>query len=164
MICANVVHIVLDWTLIFGNLGFSPGWELGGIRHRRCELERGRFSGLRGFIAEIFARGFAFNLPAPADTGMGPGESSRSGFRPRSRRCCASLPVMSFTGVLARTAEHMSGVAALPIGLTAESIAFMPGFGYSIAASALVGQSLGAKDPDGPSGMDGRQRGRLWRS
>src|SRR5439155_17835143 len=52
--------------------------------------------------------------------------------------------LMSFTGVLARTVEGMSGVAALPIGLTAESIAFMPGFGYSVAAAALVGQALGA--------------------
>jgi putative MATE family efflux protein len=42
----------------------------------------------------------------------------------------------------------MAAVAALPIGLTAESIAFMPGFGYSIAASALVGQALGARDPE----------------
>src|SRR5205807_10133864 len=55
--------------------------------------------------------------------------------------------MMSFTAVLSRTAEGMNGVAALPIGLTAESIAFMPGFGFSIAASALVGQSLGARDP-----------------
>jgi len=38
-------------------------------------------------------------------------------------------------------------VAALPIGLTAESIAFMPGLGFSVAASALVGQALGAGSP-----------------
>ena len=32
--------------------------------------------------------------------------------------------------------------------MTAESIAFMPGLGYSMAATALVGQSLGAKRAD----------------
>jgi putative MATE family efflux protein len=56
--------------------------------------------------------------------------------------------LMGFTSVLARTAEHTFAVAALPIGMTAESIAFMPGFGFSVAASALVGQSLGAGDPE----------------
>lgn len=34
----------------------------------------------------------------------------------------------------------------MQIGIRAEGIAFMPGFGYSVATSALVGQSLGAKD------------------
>lgn len=58
-----------------------------------------------------------------------------------------TLGMMSFTGMLARTLEGASGVAALQIGVRAESIAFMPGFGYSVAASALVGQSLGARDP-----------------
>lgn len=57
-----------------------------------------------------------------------------------------TLGMMSFTGMLAHTPEGASGVAALQIGIRAESIAFMPGFGYSVAASALVGQSLGAKD------------------
>jgi len=58
-----------------------------------------------------------------------------------------TLGMMSFTGMLAHTVEGASGVAAAQIGIRAESIAFMPGFGYSVAASALVGQSLGARDP-----------------
>ena len=58
-----------------------------------------------------------------------------------------TLGMMSFTGMLAHTLEGASGVAAMQIGIRAESIAFMPGFGYSVAASALVGQSLGARNP-----------------
>ena len=57
-----------------------------------------------------------------------------------------TLGMMSFTGMLAHTVEGAAGVAALQIGIRAEAIAFMPGFGYSVAASALVGQSLGAGD------------------
>ncbi|MDF2839556.1 MAG: efflux family protein [Clostridia bacterium] len=34
------------------------------------------------------------------------------------------------------------------IALTAESISFMPGFGFALAATTLVGQYLGAKKPD----------------
>ena len=46
--------------------------------------------------------------------------------------------------MLAHTSAGSAAVAALGVGLLSESIAFMPGFGYSIAASAFVGQNLGA--------------------
>ncbi|HYY48705.1 MAG TPA: MATE family efflux transporter [Thermoplasmata archaeon] len=39
-------------------------------------------------------------------------------------------------------------LAAHQIGLRIQSFAFMPGFGFAIAATALVGQDLGARDPD----------------
>jgi putative MATE family efflux protein len=38
-------------------------------------------------------------------------------------------------------------IAAQQIALNATSIAFLPGFGFAVAATTLVGQSLGAKDP-----------------
>ncbi len=38
--------------------------------------------------------------------------------------------------------------AAHQVVLRADSLAFMPGFGFSVAATALVGQNLGAKQPD----------------
>lgn len=37
--------------------------------------------------------------------------------------------------------------AAHRVALNAESLSFMPGFGFALAATALVGQSLGANDP-----------------
>ncbi len=39
-------------------------------------------------------------------------------------------------------------LAAHQIGLRIQSFAFMPGFGFAIAATALVGQNLGARDPE----------------
>ena len=39
-------------------------------------------------------------------------------------------------------------VAAHQIGLRIQSFAFMPGFGFAIAATALVGQNLGARAPE----------------
>jgi putative MATE family efflux protein len=38
-------------------------------------------------------------------------------------------------------------LAAYMIGVSILSLSFMPGFGFSVAASTLVGQSLGAKEP-----------------
>jgi len=53
---------------------------------------------------------------------------------------------MFFTAVI--TSFGTATLAGYQVGLRIEGIAFMPGFGFSIAAMALVGQSLGAKNPD----------------
>ena len=50
--------------------------------------------------------------------------------------------------VLVITKYGTEALAGYQVGLRIEGIAFMPGFGFSIAAMALVGQSLGAKNPD----------------
>ena len=39
-------------------------------------------------------------------------------------------------------------LAAHEIAVTVESLSFMPGFGFSVASTTMVGQSLGAKRPD----------------
>jgi putative MATE family efflux protein len=41
-----------------------------------------------------------------------------------------------------------TAVAAIPVGNRAESISYMTCFGFYIAASAMVGQNLGAKQPE----------------
>jgi len=43
------------------------------------------------------------------------------------------------------TAYGTAAVAGYQVGLRIEGLAFMPGFGFAIAAAALVGQNLGAK-------------------
>lgn len=63
----------------------------------------------------------------------------------------AILRVLSFTAftvILRNTPDAGDALAALRIGIAIEAIMFMPAFGLSVAASALVGQSLGAKDPN----------------
>ncbi len=56
--------------------------------------------------------------------------------------------LMAFTAALKYTEEGVHALGALRVGISMESLAFMPAFGYMIAASALVGQSLGRKDPE----------------
>ncbi len=48
--------------------------------------------------------------------------------------------------VMVITKFGMEALAGYQVGLRIEGLAFMPGFGFSIAAMALVGQSLGAKN------------------
>lgn len=50
--------------------------------------------------------------------------------------------------IITSTAAGSYGAAALAIGLQVESLAFMPGLAISIAATSLVGQSLGAWQVD----------------
>lgn len=53
-----------------------------------------------------------------------------------------------FTMILRNTPTAADALAALRVGIALEGMMFMPAFGLSVAAGALVGQSLGAKDPN----------------
>lgn len=52
-----------------------------------------------------------------------------------------------YYGIIGRAVEGTAAVAALTVGVQAESLAFMPGFAFSIAATSMVGQNLGANQP-----------------
>ncbi len=63
----------------------------------------------------------------------------------------ATLRVLSltvFTIVLAMVPDGSSAIGAMSTGFAIESVMFMPSFGLSVAAGALVGQSLGMRRPD----------------
>jgi Na+-driven multidrug efflux pump len=55
---------------------------------------------------------------------------------------------VAFLGIIARTPPGAAAVAAHTVGLQMESFARMPSFGISVGATALVGQRLGAGEPD----------------
>lgn len=54
----------------------------------------------------------------------------------------------AFVFVLGRVPNASTALASMRAGFAIESIMFMPGFGLSMAAAALVGQSLGMKRSD----------------
>jgi putative MATE family efflux protein len=56
-----------------------------------------------------------------------------------------SVGSWAFIGILGRITHATEAQAALFIGLQLEGLAFMPGFGFNIAAATLVGQNLGAR-------------------
>lgn len=145
MIVVNVVHIVLDFGLIFG-VGPFPRLGLAGAA---TALSISQWFGVAMFwitlrrhpvmgqavqfqqIEMAWARRIV-NIGAPASL----------------QTLLRITGMLGYIRILTATREGTAAVAALPIGMTAESIAFMPGLGYSMAATALVGQSLGAKRPD----------------
>lgn len=62
--------------------------------------------------------------------------------------CLRVLSLIAFTVVLKNVSDASAAIAALSISFAFESIMFMPAFGLSAAAAALVGQSLGMKRPE----------------
>lgn len=144
--CVTIaIHISGNAVLIYGRLGM-PAMGVGGAGTALAAsvwvgcalylLALLRYSPLRGVLRRehmALSREWAWRI-------------LKIGLPAALQAVLRSLGMMSFTGLLARTLEGDAGVAAMQIGLRAEGIAFMPGFGYSVATSALVGQSLGAKD------------------
>jgi putative MATE family efflux protein len=57
------------------------------------------------------------------------------------------LSLAAFSFMLKFVPNSSVAIATLPVAFGVESIMFMPSFGLAMAASALVGQSLGMKDP-----------------
>lgn len=61
-------------------------------------------------------------------------------------RGISSMSFLVFVSII--TAYGTAELAGYQVGLRVEGIAFMPGFGFAIAAMALVGQSIGKKEYD----------------
>ena len=57
-----------------------------------------------------------------------------------------NLAFLTFTIVISHLGTDV--LAAQRIAMNAMSLSFLPGFGFAIAATALVGQSIGARRPD----------------
>ncbi len=143
MLLVNVVNIVVAATLIYGPfglprlgvsgsaLGAAVGRTVGALVVLRMLL-RGR-AGLRLNLralrldTEIIRRILRIGIPTGIEMIL---------FR---------LADMSYFRVV--TSLGMTTCAAHSVALNAQSLSFSPGFGFSIAATTLVGQGLGANDP-----------------
>ena len=144
---AIATHICCNWLLIYGHFGLPAL----GVRGAATALTISICVSATLYLvtlkmwsplgAALSLRYMAFHSAA-----QWYGRILRIGLPASIQAVVRSLAMMSFTGLLARTVEGSSAVAAMSIGVRAEALAYMPGFGYSVAASALVGQCLGAKD------------------
>jgi len=143
-IATNIVHLAGNWLLIFGNWGFPKmGLAGGGLAFAASQYVGAatylillRRSSLRGVTRESNSLSMEWAR-----------RILKIGIPALWQNMSRIFSLLAFTSVLARSPESTIGVAALTIGMTSESIAFMPGFGFSMAASTLTGQSLGAKNP-----------------
>src|SRR5581483_1926053 len=143
----NVVNLGLDYVLIFGHFGAprlglagaavatAASYTVGGLvflgllwRGRRPLRFRARAMRFRETARRLV------HVGAPAAL----------------EQLVLSLGFTAYLILILRFGAD--ALAAHQIGLRVQSFAFMPGFGFSAAGSALVGQGLGAGRPDEAEG------------
>lgn len=146
-----LLHMLLNFLLVFPTRTIAgitiPGAGLG-------LLGAGTALSTSAWIASILYLVYSRRTPLGSLWKMGLPEKS---YAVRILKIAVPAGVMSvlrvlsltaFTLILALVPDGSDGIAAMGIGFSIESIMFMPAFGLSMAASALVGQSLGMKRPD----------------
>jgi putative MATE family efflux protein len=142
-IVANVVNVVLAYGMIFGELGF-PRLEVAGSAWSTAISRAVSAAILLWFL---FSGRRAVSL------------AGRHGWSPRLQSAWSLMRLgvpaaieqmlmsAGFTAMIAIVALiGTDALAAQQISFNALSMAFLPGFGFANAATALVGQSLGARD------------------
>lgn len=138
------LNIVLNAFLIFG-LGPAPRLGIAGAAWGTVIAG---IVGLVIFLAIYLSGRFALRLRPGGrqwDTGMAV-EIVRVGTPLVGRRMVNTVGNFPFLAILAVLGTPV--VAAFAIGSRVMRFAMIPGYGYSTAASATVGQQLGADDPD----------------
>ena len=143
-VIANVVNIAVAYTLIFGHFGLP---ELG-VAGSAVGAASGRAVGAAVMVLAMLRGRTAISLRG-ADGWRARWESARQLLKLGLPAAVEQvLSVGAFTVLVSVVA--LIGTAALAaeqIAFTALSLAFLPAFGFSMAATALVGQSIGARTP-----------------
>lgn len=144
-IVTNSVNLVGDYVLIFGVLGFPAL----GVRGAAIATLVAHITGGLLTLGAVFRRngaahlhaGDVLRIDAPTLRNLvrlgvpaGAEEALMNGSRLISSFIIATLGTTAF--------------AANQVTVAAESLSFMPGYGFAVAAGILVGQSLGARRAD----------------
>lgn len=139
-ILGNLVNLLFNWLLVFGNWGF-PALGVEGVAY-----------------ATVITRTAEFMVYAYVCFGKKEIHfSSQFSFDILKRALKVSIPtwlerMMSFPTFIVLSAlvagYGTEALAGYQIGLRIEGIAFMPGIGFIVATMALTGQHLGAGRPE----------------
>lgn len=136
----NLVNVVLSYVLIFGKLGFAPMGIVGAAIAQNIAQAVGAVIALyimfnrqtdlhfklRGFKLRIAEIKSVLNIGIPTAV----------------ENLLMQLGQIMLTGLV--VSFGTVSLAAHQQGMTAESLSYMPAVGFGIAATAFVGQSMGA--------------------
>jgi len=151
---ANATNVLLDYVLIFG-VGPFPTMGAAG-------------AGLASLIAQVMAAVLLMlRLTRPGASRLRVSVSSVRPVDVRLLRELVSLSIPAGAETLLMDGARVfnmfllaelgsAALAAAQVAIAAESLSFMPGYGFTIAATVLTGQHLGAGKPREAS-LDARQ-------
>jgi len=140
----NVIHIFLNWVLIFGNLG-CPAL---GVVGAGLSTSLSRALGAVALMILVMTGRAGLRVGSREMAGLDTAliwRVLRLGIPAAAERAFTSAGQL----VYARQVASLGTVAyaAHSLCLNAESFSYMPGMGFATAATALVGQNLGAGRP-----------------
>lgn len=145
-IIMNVANILFSYVFIFGKLGISPlglkGAAIGTVIAQVISASIGLFVLFRkgGVLNSLLNKEFfKFDNAQIKDI-------YKVGFPSSLETMFWQFAAIILTKVMLTFGK--TAFAAYQLGLQAESISYMPALGFSIAATAFTGQTLGAKNPE----------------
>lgn len=139
----NILNIVMNYFLIFGIWRFPflgvRGAAIATVVSRGIGISIGFYlllSGKRGIKLRFYYK-LDFSIIK---------KIIRIGFPASGENLINSSAGIVYTMIVVSFGTY--AIAAHQVALRSESFSFMPGFGFAIAATTLVGQNLGALKPD----------------
>lgn len=144
MLIVNGINIVVAWVLVNGLLGFPRM----GVAGSATGAMLGRLVGGLLVIFLLWRGRGGLSLRSgrlTLDTSL-IRRILRVGVPTGVEQLIFRLGMMSYVRVVATLGTI--AYAAHQVAINAESLSYMPGFGFAVAATTLVGQGLGARDPE----------------
>jgi len=135
------LNAFLNYILIFGHFGFEA-----------YGIEGAAYATVMAYCFNVVAYYFLIKKPdsklniIPIVRFRDMKRVWRVGWSAALDRGVSSISFLVFVSII--TAYGTADLAGYQVGLRIEGIAFMPGFGFAIAAMALVGQNLGANNKE----------------
>lgn len=157
----NLVNIVLDYALIFGNLG-AP--QLGAIGTAYATtIARGVGAVL--ILVALFWRNRAIILPVRGDWNLDTRILRRVlniGLPAAGENIIFQLGLLTFSTMIVGLGT--ADVAAMSVAFSVMNFSLLPAFAFGVAATTMVGQSLGANDLPRAhaSAIQSLKRGMVW--
>jgi putative MATE family efflux protein len=143
-IVTNLVNVVSCWALIFGRLGAPELGAEGSVWAAGIAFVTGAL-----LLLWLWRRGTLVLPAAPWRGHPAPGMARRLlrvGIPTAVERGAFQVGLLLFLRIVAEFGTEP--ISAYVIGVRILAICFVPGFGFSSAAATLVGQHLGAGQPD----------------
>ena len=135
ILLVNILHVLFAWPLIYGHLGLPAL----GVKGAAIAINSSECIGFTYLLAQAVRKRYIF--PSRPDLELF-AKIWKIGWPVALERVAQQSGQLFYSSFI--IAYGTTAYAAHQIGLSIESLSFMPGAGMGIAAATLMGQSLGA--------------------